>query len=414
MLVYDLHHWKEIMSNDWSTKTLDETSENALKKAIKSAKEIFSNWGEGERITILGKTEEGSFGDYLKEYSCEMDEDEKEWMVYEYGKMTKSGANLHLITLIQHDDFYGVFVDGSYVLSSGDPNTNGYPIDATSLVQWVDESIRWTKELVERGEYEQTLHRITKFILRGSILRKTYYDIHPEYRKEMETLFPTKVYEDLKKELKKKGERLVLTSRDYFDAARDALVGANFQEKEKHYMPLKESEEEKARYGGKTSREWYMAYADGRDNGLTSLPLDDHEEFVRWLHNKGDYFCFNGNHPWELVPSGSISNSIHLFVSDDRKLELSGSAYLPSGSTVMMFLALKRAGWNVSLYESKVFLARKEERDLVRIVPQELAGSFYPTHDERWPDACGLLDDDNLEATEEAVDWEYPETPKLR
>ena len=62
----------------------------------------------------------------------------------------------------------------------------------------------------------------------------------------------------------------------------------------------------------------YYSHADGRDEGLMDIPMDDPVIFEKWFNKKDGYREFGG-HPWEVIPSMSISNSLHFSVCQNQE-----------------------------------------------------------------------------------------------
>lgn len=165
-----------------------------------------------------------------------------------------------------------------------------------------------------------------------------------------------------------------MTARVYYEACAIGYKAAGYEDRRS--WRFEESEEEHKRYGGKTPKEMYYSYADGRDDGLSKVPIDDAEEFEKWFHKKGDYYEFNGSHPYEIRPSGSIRYSIHLIPrkkegSEDRwYLALSGDAYVTSIETIKMFIEMREAGLPVVLGNAEGIAARLRETDTIGILPE--------------------------------------------
>lgn len=103
-----------------------------------------------------------------------------------------------------------------------------------------------------------------------------------------------------------------MTARDFYEAC---AVCYKVVRMEQHvHFSFKDSKEEHLRYNGTTPKELYYMFADGRDDGLSCVPLDDAAAFAEWHNQKGPYYEFNGHHPWEILPSGSVEYSMHLQV----------------------------------------------------------------------------------------------------
>ena len=171
------------------------------------------------------------------------------------------------------------------------------------------------------------------------------------------------------------------TARDYFEACAIGLKACTEPESRKR-IRWEDTKEEKERYGGITPREIYSMYADGREDGLVHVPLDDPAAFLEWMDEKGPYYDFNGHHPWEVLPSGfSTTNSIHFEAVQDVRFEmegkkivkripsnriafvLSGKAYHRIPQTLHFYLALRHAGIDVYLCDDTYFLQILNEED---------------------------------------------------
>lgn len=105
-----------------------------------------------------------------------------------------------------------------------------------------------------------------------------------------------------------------MTARYFYEACA-TIYSALGLHRENVIYQFEEQDTEHKRYGiGKqTPKEMYYALADGRDNGLKNVPMDDSVAFEEWYHRKEPYYEFNGSHPWEIIPSMSISHSMHIF-----------------------------------------------------------------------------------------------------
>jgi hypothetical protein len=235
----------------------------------------------------------------------------------------------------------------------------------------------------------------------GHILRKDYWDIDPKKRQAYRECFTQQDIDDfiaLEQELKDSRDRAwyppnawdSMTARQYYEAC--AVVYKSLDLPMRDNWEFIDSDEEHERYGGTTAKELYYMYADGRDDGLRNVPLDDADALDQWLNSEGEYYESNGGHPWEIIPSFSIRFSMHLGVSHHPKkkfLYLSGEMYERSKETIPAYLALRRAGYPVELVDGAQMLARFTETDYIEIVPCYL----YPLYGSRRSD---ILDSTQL------------------
>ena len=301
---------------------------------------------------------------------------------------------VHIPAKDQRDEpFAAVFLNGVYVLADGDPNAKGYPEDRTRLANAILAAVKVAAGHLMNGDYNDIIERDLPYYMRyGVIRRRDYYDIFPEKRQDLRgDLSDTEVKEitdalhrqqNMPKIMDKFGYRTAppenaydaMTARRYFEAAATAIRSIPY--KDRKCYRFEETKEEKERYKklgkSETPREVYCKYADGRDDGLTNLPLDDPDAFAEWMDEKGPYYVMNGHHPWEIRGSMTLSRSIHLFpVNRAGKwfFLLDGPAITTLPETLRYFLALLHAGFPVLLNDADLILDRLEETDNIGICP---------------------------------------------
>ena len=132
-----------------------------------------------------------------------------------------------------------------------------------------------------------------------------------------------------------------ITARDFYEVC--AVCYKAVRMEQRVHFPFKDSKEEHLRYNGTTPKELYYMFADDRDDGLSGVPLDDAAAFAEWRNQKGPYYEFNGHHPWEILPSGSVEYSMHLQVMKSPNgfyYGLSGSTFHRSKDTIHSYLAI--------------------------------------------------------------------------
>lgn len=173
----------------------------------------------------------------------------------------------------------------------------GFPNEIPEFVQWLIEGVKECIEMLKSGTYNDFIkenlppeHRI------GKILRKHYWDVWPEARKEF--------FEDISAE-------------DVAEFIRKASAQGEGSETIKERLPSMTANDffrfcamgyAENKYNGcdKTPKEQYYLHADGRDEGLKDLDPDDPEAFHAWLHD----YSHGGGHPWEVCRGG---NSTHVW-----------------------------------------------------------------------------------------------------
>lgn len=138
-----------------------------------------------------------------------------------------------------------------------------------------------------------------------------------------------------------------------------------------------------------TPSEAYLRYADGRDEGLTGtgyglnegpgIDFDSPAEWDIWYNSSRI-----GGHPWEVIRGGN-STHVELYVmcdknrlgECDKKKAASGYYFAIAGKhrpeeSIKFFVALRKEGLPVHIYNSEEILARYEENDYIGIVPHRV------------------------------------------
>ena len=406
---YEVDYWIHALkgSGIFDCRKVDEKTEALIIRLFRTLERIRSHGDDNIRRFWI-TAPRGPFEDYLEECAdsdC-TEEEAKKWFYIDYPDETK-WYDLRSMT---RDDYCGVFLAKEYVLAVNDRNSSGYAIDASEFVEWLIWKTEETVHALEDGKYNDRVREELPFKNRyGSISRRHYWDVYPEERKAFKDNFTDEeiekflYYVEQQSNVKNGKCRyedayINMTARDYYDACAIGYKSAGCEDRRR--WRFEDSEEEHNRYGGTTPKEMYYSYADGRDDGLCNVPIDDEAEFDRWFHKKGDYYEHNGSHPYEIRPSGSIRYSIHLIPrkyeeSENRwYLALSGDAYVTSIETIKMFIGMKDAGIPVVLGDAEGIAARLTETDTIGILP-ETVPSFaarygHPLYDEDVVDFINL------------------------
>lgn len=330
------------------------------------------------------------------------------------------------ITVIEDDDcgkdpFYCVFVNNDYVLSIGDPNEMPWeaPTEAKDFLAWLHDATDETIRKVRDGIYNEWIENALPYRYRtGTILRKDFYDAYPDERRWFRTGLSDAEIEEFCEKAKKKPEDYndefmpQMTARIFFEACAIGYKAADYEKR--NLRLFTDTEEEKERYGGLTPRELYSIYADGRDDNLTHIPLDDPDIFSAWCDGDERYCIFNGHHAYEVVGRFSISHSIHLYpVKKDGGwyFALSGNALRTSTETVKWLNAISKK-YTIFLLDGDALAARFEETDRIAILPANepvLWGDNYSGKV-----GYGVLDAINLPERNEKILGQIEWIPQMR
>lgn len=289
--------------------------------------------------------------------------------------------NLNHFTLCQDVSSYGKIGREYVIVQDKRREPAGFPNEIPEFVQWLIEGVKECIEMLKSGTYNDFIkenlppeHRI------GKILRKHYWDVWPEARKEF--------FEDISAE-------------DVAEFIRKASAQGEGSETIKERLPSMTANDffrfcamgyAENKYNGcdKTPKEQYYLHADGRDEGLKDLDPDDPEAFHAWLHD----YSRGGGHPWEVCRGGN-STHVSLRPMDDKDgyfLYLDGDAWNRTIETVKFYLALTRAGIPVYLIEAHTLADRLAEKEWIGIVPD----GVMPAYCESWFPNEHIIDYMNL------------------
>lgn len=208
----------------------------------------------------------------------------------------------------------------------------------------------------------------------GRILRKDYWAIFPEIKKDFSDSITPEIATTLK--AVKKHARIdsinylqKISSGDFFRFCEIAYDANDyFKEETKNLSP----------------KEKYLAMADGRDCNLTSINEASHDDFGKWYDTASN--C--GGHPWEICRGG---NSTHISLSVCHNdmgwyLRLAGSSRVRVLETIKMAVAFHRHNIPFILDKAEEIYKMARGTDYIGIVPENVVPrychSIFPEEDE--------------------------------
>ena len=152
-----------------------------------------------------------------------------------------------------------------------------------------------------------------------------------------------------------------MTANDYFEYCKIGYLAC-----------LEKNESLDANLSG---REMYQRYADGRDEGLLEIDPDSAQEFADWIDHKHPK-RERGGHPFEIKRGGNTTH-IDLYVSrphyqNDTSFEitLSGASIGRLKETILMFLAIHKAGLPISISNPEGIRKRILAQDNIGIIEE--------------------------------------------
>lgn len=262
-----------------------------------------------------------------------------------------------LCTVEREDCGYrAIFLNHDLVIEI-DPRKKDFTFeeDISELTGWILEQIKRSLSELHAGTYNERINSSLPFNHRtGTIVRKNFWDIFPQCR----TDFFENITQDeinafvslVNEHPSDNSERIPhLTANDFFKLCALGYKANNYSDTDL------------------SAKEQYYRHADGRDDGLGEIDASSEEEFIKWLHLKDKY-----GHPWEVC-RGVNSTHISLYVrhyDDGFKLVLSGTALTRTIETVKFYLAIRKAGYPVSLVDGHTLVSRLLETERIGIVPE--------------------------------------------
>ena len=349
------------------------------------------------------------FDEPYKEASAETIESAKDEYSYYY-PLPKVWYQLSVkhFARTPEEAFYALFVDNSCVFTINDCNRHEV-YDGTDLLEWAIRESEAFVAHVRNGTYvENVLERIPYIYREGKIKRRDLWDADPKEKKDFFKSYRKRAIKKFYAYFKSDRPEMALlpemTARKYYEACAVVYHALGIHRETVDYN-YKETEAERERYGGatQTPKEMYYSRADGRDNGLKNVPMDDPLAFEEWESEKGPYYDFNGSHPWEIIPSFSTSFSMHLYPWKKENagyfFALSGESALRAPETIIAAKALYEAGYPVKVYGIDKIIDRIEGNDSISVVP---ISEWYP-----FDESIHLPEGITGRAVAEKTDWKF-------
>ena len=387
-------------------KKLDKQSKELLIKLwdlIKTIKPIGENTN---RRSFYFFTPKGSYEEYRELYDKDFDSDlfendeEKLKKLYSY----EEDSWFKLMFLYhrykeEEEPFLGLLINDFYLLSINDANEKNIEIDAS---EFINELIDITKDVINQlkeNTYNDNIKKSLPYNMKyGKISRKDYCKVFP--------------YEKEKYRITKKNKELILneynftkvpkTAREFYEACKVCYNSVKLNEVKTFF---KDDIEEKIKYRGNTPKELYYTYADGRDDGLNQVPLDDEVEFNKWLNHEDPYNDCWGGHPFEIIYSFTSEHSIHLYLHDN-KLILTCGSYPSNIKALKMYIGLIKKQYNVEFTNLSEMLDILNKEDYIGIIPTYTFSKSDLMEDDKKVYECINLEKDDYDKLKDYIIWD--------
>lgn len=282
------------------------------------------------------------------------------------------------------DDITGyraVILSNRHVIEVDPRKERDFKHDISAFAEWLLASAKECIAEIRKGDYNKRIElELPPQHRTGVISRRELWDIFPKWREDFfKDITPEERQEFINRAKEPGADLSVIEDRLPTMTANDFYKYCALGYQANHYTGSE-----------LTPKEQYDAHADGRDDGLGEIDPDSPEAFLTWLHDKRRL----GGHPWEICRGGN-STHIDLAVLWDEKgyyMRVAGSAWNRTVETIKIYLALKRAGLPVCLYQADILANRLTEEEKIGIVPE----GIIPVYCESLFPAGNVIDFINL------------------
>jgi hypothetical protein len=274
-----------------------------------------------------------------------------------------------------------------------------WPMDVSKFLAWLLQAVTETITDIKNGVYSNRLMTELPYFHRvGTICRKDYYALFPEYREDDFaglTADEEKEFLSYVKEGRQQACLNSMTANDFFN-----YCAAGYKVNGYHI-------------GNMSPKEQYKRFADGRDGGLSKIDPNSPDAFTAWLESDERM----GAHPWEVCRGGN-STHVDLFVYREEtgySLTVRGSSIGRFAEAVRFYLALRRMDLPVRLYDAELLATRITGSELIGVVPR----SVLPCYCESWFPEQKVIDymhlpEEKRDAVIDLVSWAPLRLPILQ
>ncbi len=271
-------------------------------------------------------------------------------------------------------DYRAIFLGNRHVIEVDSRKKREHPYDISAFCQWLLESVQEAIDAIKAGTYNARLEaELPPQNRTGTIVRSKLYPYFPGEKSD----FLDKLSEE------EKTVFLQFADSDTTQRIPQMTAGDFF------YLCSLGYEANKYDCNGLSPKEQYDKFADGRDEGLMELPLDDAEAFEAWYHG-----ARGGGHPWEVCRGGN-STHVALYAHHDENgwhVSIAGSSFGRSAEAIKFFAAIHKTGFPVCIRDAEKLKERILGTELVGVVPE----GVFPRYCHSYFEEDGCIDFMNL------------------
>lgn len=234
-------------------------------------------------------------------------------------------------------------------------NNNFENYQLQELLDFLIVKVKECIKSLENGTYNDYISKNYSYKNRfGVIKRNEFWQLYPETKqqllKEISLNEINYFIENAKNEIDDRIKNM--TSGKYFECVGLAYKTTGYE------------------IGNLTDKELYLKYADGRDEGLSSIDPSSSTQFNDWINDKNHF----GGHPWEIIRGHSFAR-VNLQVCHDEKgyyLSLDGSRIVRKIEIAKIFNILHKNKIPVKIYYADTIKNAFKGIDYIGIVPEQV------------------------------------------
>lgn len=337
-------------SNDLNPKGYD----NITKDKINSLYELTDKikpLADDEFKVIYFSVPTGTVEDYIDYYDPD-NEFTREQMIESFKESYPEEKCWYRMCTSKYKEYRVITMNTKTVINANMEETTCWEYE--DLHEFLDFLINKAKEVIkmlENNTYDDYIKDYSPRNKFGSIIRKDFYDMYPEYRKRiLEEMSNKEIDYFIKYATEKTEKRLKqMTSSKYFELTRIAYESLNYETE------------------GKTDLELYKRYADNRDGGLPKIDPNNSEEFDSWYKSEK----WDSSHLYEII-MGSSRTRIHLHILNDENgyyFKVTCHGLLCKTDVARIYNALYKKDIPICIYNKEEIINSLKETDYIGIVP---------------------------------------------
>lgn len=300
--------------------------------------------------------DKGTFDEYIVAYEDDEDIDLKEYEQY-FEEEYPDDVYWYKLVTTKYESYRTISINYKNIICA-DLNLESTTFENRTMQELLDFLIFKVKEIIkmlENNTYNDYIINNLSYKNRFGVIKKSdYWNLFSEIK---ENIFKNITEEEIDYFINNASdntnERIKdMTSGKYFEAVRLSYQYNNYD------------------LGNLSDKELYLKYADGRDEGLSELDLNNSEEFNNWYNDRERH----GGHPWEIIRGHSFAR-VNLYVGHDDNgyyFYLDGTRISRNIEIAKIFVALFKNNIPIKIGNVDIIKDSLLGNNYIGIVPHDL------------------------------------------